>query len=128
MLSWFAHTVLGGAVNMLPFLILGWFLALLLIAILMVVLLLRGQYRQARAFGYPGLGAYLRAAPQTDAEKRAAADLALKGAVICLLGFMFPPALLIGLFPFFYGARKLVYAQMGLGLLDDEEPGSQRGL
>lgn len=126
MLTWLAHTVFGGAMNMLPFLIVGWFAALLLIAILMVVLVLRGQYRQARAHGYPSLGAYLRAAPQTDAEKRAAADLALKGVVICLLGLIFPPALLIGLFPFFYGARKLVYAQMGLGLLDDEELDSQR--
>jgi hypothetical protein len=119
--------VLGGHANMRMFLILVPLAALLLIAILLVVLLMRGQYRQARAFGYPSLGTYLRAAPQTDAEKRAAADLAMKGAVICLLGLMFPPALLIGLFPFFYGARKLIYAQMGLGLLDDGESGSRRG-
>ena len=128
MLSHFFYSLFGNVMQMLPFLIFGWFLGLLLLAIVMVVFLIRGQNRQAREFGYPSLGAYLRAAPQTDAEKRAAADLALKGAVICLLGFIFPPALLIGLFPFFYGARKLVYAQMGLGLLDDGEPGSQRGL
>jgi hypothetical protein len=30
-----------------------------------------------------------------------------------------PPVLLIGLFPLFYGVRKIVYASMGLGLVDD---------
>jgi hypothetical protein len=30
-----------------------------------------------------------------------------------------PPVLLIGLFPMFYGARKIAYASMGLGLVDD---------
>jgi len=81
--------------------------------------LVRGQQRLARAAGFPSLAAYMRAAPQTDEEKRAAADLALKGLVICLLGLIFPPLLLVGLFPFFYGARKVVYTSMGLGLLDD---------
>jgi hypothetical protein len=41
--------------------------------------------------------------------------------VLCLLGLIFPPLLLVGLFPFFYGARKLVYASLGLGLVDDGE-------
>lgn len=81
--------------------------------------LVRGQRRIARAAGYVSLSAYLQAAPQTDAEKKAAADLALKGLVICFLGLIFPPLLLVGLFPFFYGARKVVYTSMGLGLLDD---------
>ena len=81
--------------------------------------LIRGQRRMARAAGYASLSAYLRAAPQTDAEKQAAADMALKGLVICLLGLIFPPLLLVGLFPFFYGARKVAYTWMGLGLLDD---------
>ena len=50
---------------------------------------------------------------------RAAVDLALKGLVICLLGLIMPPVLLMGLFPLFYGARKIAYASMGLGLVDD---------
>ena len=95
--------------------------AALLGAILMVVWLAWRQQRRAREFGYRSLGAYLRAAPRTDEERRDAADLALKGVVICLLGLIVPPALLIGLFPFFYGARKLLYASMGLGLVDDED-------
>jgi hypothetical protein len=88
-------------------------------ATVLLWVLVRGQRRIARAAGHPSLIAYLRAAPQTDAEKKAAADLALKGLVICFLGLIFPPLLLVGLFPFFYGARKVVYTSMGLGLLDD---------
>jgi hypothetical protein len=95
--------------------------------VVVLVLLLRSQQRKARHAGYPSLGAYLRAAPRSDDERRDAADLALKGAVICLLGFIFPPVLLIGLFPLFYGVRKLMYAQMGLGLVDDPQaPGDGR--
>jgi multisubunit Na+/H+ antiporter MnhB subunit len=86
--------------------------------VVMAAVLLR-QQRKAREAGYRSLGAYLSAAPRTDQEKRDAADLALKGLVVCLLGLIFPPLLLVGLFPFFYGARKVVYAAMGLGLVDD---------
>lgn len=96
-------------------------LAVVLAAIAVVVRLLWVQQRKARDYGYRSMGAYLRAAPRSDEERRDAADLTLKGVVICLLGLIFPPLLLIGLFPFFYGARKLVYASMGLGLLDDAE-------
>jgi len=101
-------------------------LAVLVIGtILVVVLTLRAQRRKAAELGYPSLGVYLRAAPRTDEERRDAADLALKGLVICLLGLLFPPLLLVGLFPFFYGARKTLYATMGLGLVDDtDQPGA----
>jgi hypothetical protein len=78
--------------------------------------------RRARRLGYASTGAYLRAAPRTDEERRDAADLALKGLVICLLGLLVPPAVLAGLLPLFYGGRKLVYAALGLGLVDDDEP------
>jgi hypothetical protein len=75
--------------------------------------------RRAKRFGYPSTRAYLRAAPRSDEETRDAADLALKGVVVCVLGVLFPPIVLVGLIPLFYGARKLVYAAMGLGLVDD---------
>jgi hypothetical protein len=79
--------------------------------------------KRARRFGYPSVTAYLRAAPRSDAERRDAADLALKGMVFCLLGLLFAPFVLVGLVPLFYGGRKLVYASMGLGLVDDpDEP------
>jgi uncharacterized iron-regulated membrane protein len=109
---------MGGIADVIFLSVLGMFVA----GIVAAVRMLWRQRRKAREHGYESLGAYLRAAPRTDEERRDAADLALKGAVICLLGLIFPPLLLIGLFPFFYGARKLVYASMGLGLLDDADP------
>jgi hypothetical protein len=110
-----------GIAGLLPIGILVGFAALVVAAGTAVVLLFRGRLRIAREAGYPSLAAYLRAAPQTDDEKRDAADLALKGLVLCLLGLLFPPLLLFGLVPFFYGTRKVVYASMGLGLGDDPD-------
>ena len=78
--------------------------------------------RRARRFAYPSTRDYLRAAPRSDAEKRDAADLALKGLACCVLGMVLPPFVLAGLLPLFYGGRKLVYASMGLGLVDDATP------
>ena len=87
-----------------------------------VVTLLRVR-RSAKRLGYGSTRAYLRAAPRSDAERRDAADLALKGLVACMFGFFFAPFVLFGLIPLFYGARKLIYASMGLGLIDDgDEP------
>lgn len=77
--------------------------------------------RRARRFGYPSTGAYLRTAPGSDAEKRDAADLAIRGLVLCVLGLLLPPVVLIGLAPLFYGGRKLLYATMGLGIVDDAD-------
>jgi hypothetical protein len=96
-----------------------------LLAVIGVVLALAWLPRQlrqrARRFGYPSTGAYLRAAPRSDAEKRDAADLALRGLACCVLGLLFSPFVLAGLLPLFYGGRKLVYASMGLGLVDDPD-------
>ena len=95
------------------------------IVIGVIVMLLRRIYRrQAQRGGYASIGDYLRAAPRSDEEKRDAVDLTLWGLVICVLGLIFPPFLIIGLFPFFHGARKIGYASMGLGLVDDgDQPG-----
>lgn len=97
-------------------------LAVVLAPILLFVLVARPR---AKRFGYPSTRAYLRAAPRSDAEKMDAADLALKGLVFCVLGLLAPPFILVGLVPLFYGGRKLVYASMGLGLVDDaDQPGA----
>lgn len=104
---------------MLPFVMFGGIVLAILAVLVLVARMLAAQRRHARQAGYPSFGAYLAASPRTDEEKRHAADLALKGLVICLLGTLFPPLILLGLFPFFYGARKLVWAWMGLGLMDD---------
>jgi hypothetical protein len=71
--------------------------------------------RRAHQFGYRGILAYFRAAPQEDAEKRDAVDLALEGVVLCLLGVAFFPELLIGIIPLYYGTRKLMLLGLGLG-------------
>jgi hypothetical protein len=89
-----------------------------------VILFVLALARRAKRFGYASTRAYLRAAPRSDAEKRDSVDLALKGLVWCVLGLIFSPFVLVGLFPLFYGGRKLVYASMGLGLVDD---GDQSG-
>jgi hypothetical protein len=91
----------------------------LVLTVVAAVIVFRSLGRHRREFGYGTLQQYLRAAPATDAEKRDAADLMLKGVVICLLGILFPPAVLLGVLPLFYGTRKVCYASMGLGLIDD---------
>ena len=83
------------------------------------VVIWRSLRRRARRLGYSSTGAYLRAAPRSDQEKRDAADLTLKGLVWCMLGLVFAPCVLIGLPLLFYGGRKLAWATMGLGLVDD---------
>ena len=45
----------------------------------------------------------------------------MKGMATCVVGILVPPLLLIGVFPLFFGARKLIYTSMGLGLVDDGE-------
>jgi hypothetical protein len=98
--------------------ILGLLLIPIPIAIVVFATLVR---RRAARFGYPSTRAYLRAAPRSDAEKRDAVDLAMKGLAFCVIGLLLPPFVLIGLVPLFYGGRKVVFASMGLGLIDDAD-------
>ena len=104
----------------------GWLVDWIFIALVAsvlggVTLFIVSISRRARRFGYRSTRAYLRAAPRSDAEKADAADLALRGLVFCVLGALIAPFILVGLVPLFYGGRKLVYAQMGLGLVDDPD-------
>ena len=102
-----------------PELIMIAIIAVPVLAVLAAVPFLFLLRRRARRFGYTSTVAYLRAAPRSDAEKRDAADLAFKGLAWCVLGIVFAPCVLIGIVPLFYGGRKLVFASMGLGLVDD---------
>lgn len=79
------------------------------------------RYRKKSGREFASLGAYLRTAPTTDREKRNAVDLAFTGGAICLVGILFPPLLLVGLFPLFFGARKVAYGALGLGLVGDAD-------
>ena len=93
----------------------------LIIVIAVAVKFQKSLRRKALEAGHPTFFAYMRAVPRSDNEKMDAVDLTLKGLVISFLGLLFPPLLLFGLFPLFYGARKLVYVSMGLGLVDDAD-------
>jgi hypothetical protein len=103
----------------LPELLVVFVIPILLTVFVFVVAVWNVERRRARRAGFSSTRAYLRAIPRTDEEKKGAIDLAFKGLVICLLGLLFPPLLLIGLLPLFYGARKMTYSLMGLGLVDD---------
>jgi hypothetical protein len=70
---------------------------------------------RATAFGFPTRRDYLRAIPATAAERQDAIDLTLQGAVLCLLGLLFGPILILGLPPLYFGSRKLVSLAYGLG-------------
>lgn len=110
-----------------PFNIAGVVFGVIFVLSPLVLLLIAWGFRQwfrrlATRAGYATIGEYLRTPPRSDQERQDAVDMALKGLVICLLGAIFPPAVLLGIFPLFYGGRKLAYAWMGLGLVDDAEP------
>jgi hypothetical protein len=45
----------------------------------------------------------------------------MQGMVLCVLGLAFPPLLLVGVFPLYFGGRKVSYSAMGLGLINDAE-------
>jgi hypothetical protein len=92
------------------------FVVILLSLVIYAALVVRRHLRRrANQFGYEGILAYLRAVPRDEAEKRDAVDLAMIGVVLCLLGFAFFLLLLIGIFPLYYGVRKLLLIAMGIG-------------
>jgi hypothetical protein len=77
--------------------------------------------RRVRRRGYAGLGAYLREVPQTEEEKLDAVDLTLKGVVLCVLGLLFPPLVVIGLVPLYYGLRKMASVKLGIKRYEEEK-------
>ena len=104
-----------------PELIILAMVASVLVLPILLALGLRSIGRRAKRLGYASWRAYLAAPPRSDAEKRDAADLVMKGIVLSFLGLLFPAFVLLGMLPLFYGGRKLMYASMGLGLVDDAE-------
>ena len=96
-------------------------LAVALVLVLFGLVMWGASKRRARRVGYASVGEYLRAVPRSDEEKQDAVDLALKGLAICLVGLFLTPLFLIGVFPLYYGTRKVLYAFMGLGLVDDAD-------
>jgi hypothetical protein len=95
--------------------------AFLGVPLVAAVFLWIGLSRRAHRMGFRATFEYLRAVPHSDAEKRDAADLATRGLLWCTLGLVFSPIVLVGVIPAFYGVRKLTYASLGLGLVEDAE-------
>ncbi len=100
-------------------LLVGW-----IIVLLAPILVWRSRVRRR---GYPGLMAYLRELPHTEQETLDAIELTLKGVVLCVIGLLFPPLVLIAVVPLYYGARKVASAALGIagdkGTATDELPG-----
>lgn len=92
-----------------------------IIAALLALWIHKKLKRDATQAGYDSVGAYLKSPPRSDREKRDAIDLGLKGLAICMFGLLFTPLLIIGVFPLFFGLRKIAYASLGLGLVEDAE-------
>jgi hypothetical protein len=74
--------------------------------------------RRARLAGYASRKAYVRATPQTDAQKEEAIDLLVRGVVLCALGLLFRPLVLVGVVPLYVGGRKVLRAWFALGSED----------
>jgi hypothetical protein len=85
------------------------------------VLLFLSWRRKAIAAGYPSFRAYARAVPQSDNERREAADMALIGLAVCMLSILFKPLVLTGSFALFYGGRKVLYALLGVAIGADAD-------
>ena len=97
------------------------FLAVAVSFFVVAVIIIRRLKAKAVAAGYSGVHEYLRAAPRNDEEKMEAVDMVLKGAVLFITGLIFPPLILLGLFPFYYGTRKLCLTSFGLGPMENGE-------
>lgn len=99
---------------------------LLILCLLVPFLMFRRLGRRAMQMGYPSRRTYLQAVPRNDVEKRDAVDLTLKGAILCILGVLFPPMILFGVVPLYYGGRKLAMIGVGLKPSDTDGPRSSQ--
>jgi hypothetical protein len=77
--------------------------------------------RRALQAGYKRVSEYMLAAPRNDREKREAVNMAFRGLALCLVGIVFAPLLLLGVFPLYYGGRKIALALLGTDLLVDDD-------
>ena len=94
-----------------------WLVALGIFLLIGVLLALAFRYYRRRRH-------ILEKVPVTDREKCEAVEMKLRGVMFCVLGLLFPPLVLLGLVPLYFGLRKLGLAFMGVGLLGDPRDGS----
>ena len=93
---------------------------LFIVLILSLVAVWRTRQKAQRA-GFRSVGDYMRAAPRTDAEKKEAVSMMMRGVALCLLGMVFAPFALLGVVPLYYGGRKITLALLGLDLPADAD-------
>lgn len=123
-----AQMIPSGAQNAVPrYMLLAalFWLAIAALLILPALMVYRSR-RKARQMGYPSYRAYLRAVPKDDREKRDAIDLTARGVVLCLLGVLFPPFIILGLTPLYYGGRKLAMLGAGVNPTPPADPDTPR--
>jgi hypothetical protein len=78
--------------------------------------------KRALQAGFKRISDYMLAAPRNDQEKREAVDMAFRGLAICVVGIaIFEPLILFGVFPLYYGARKITLAVLGMDLIVDDD-------
>jgi hypothetical protein len=95
--------------------------AVLLYLLVRSLMALRRTRQRALQAGYRGISEYMLAAPRNDREKREAVDMAFRGLAICIVGIVLTPLLLFGVFPLYYGGRKITLALLGMDLLADDD-------
>jgi hypothetical protein len=95
-------------------------IAFILVVFGIILVSFRIWQKRARERGYPGLLAYLKDLPQTDEAKLDAVELTMKGLIICILGLLFPPLVLIGAVPLYYGGRKIAATILGIDTVDEQ--------
>lgn len=99
----------------------GLIAAVILLVTIWVAVRVIARFRVSAAeFGYGGVRKYLRAIPKTDAERADAIELTMRGGLICLVGAIFPLIVLVGMFPLYYGVRKLLYVNFESGAGTDQ--------
>lgn len=99
----------------------GAFALLQIVATIVALVLLLTWRRRLTRRGYRGAFDYLRSLPQTDSQKRDALDLLMRGIVMCPIGIIVWPLLVVGVFSVYYGVRKLCMVWMGLEILDEPD-------
>lgn len=96
-------------------------LLVLLVALVWSLIAVIRTRQRAREAGFKRVSDYMLAVPRNDREKREAVNMAFRGLALCVLGIVFAPLLLLGVFPLYYGGRKIILTLLGMDLLADDD-------
>jgi hypothetical protein len=96
-------------------------IVVLLYILVRSLIALRRTRQRALQAGYKSISEYMLAAPRNDQEKREAVDMAFRGLAICVVGILIQPLMLFGVFPLYYGGRKIILALLGMDLIVEDD-------